>query len=244
MKIDITMPCTLRPEIIRQTLETFCKHLFTDRDRYRLIVNIDPIGEDCAQNDIMKICKGYFPNIIANKPDKPHFPTAFKWCWDQAESKYIFHMNEDWKILRKADIDKMIAILENNPQLATLRLSKHKLWHKMGSVKLFGDCIYRQKKGFLIATRRNDQFGTNPCLLNGNFVKQARKHLTIDANPEKQFRRSYIDLFEKVVMKWDYGLYGKPNDDRIIVDTGEKWKEEHGFQKKNGCGFTEWERVK
>lgn len=241
--IDITMPCTLRPDIIKQTLESFCKNLFTDRERYRLIINIDPIGEDCTQNDIAKICRGYFCNIVINNPARPHFPTAFKWCWDQVNSKYVFHMNEDWKLLRAVDIDNMIAIMNINPQLATLRLSKYKLWHKKGAVRLFGDCKYYGKKGFVVASRKNDQFGTNPCLLNGNFVLQARKYLTTKANPEKQFRRSYIDLFEKVVMEWDYGVLGKAGDDRLIEDTGKKWMEDNKYRKKNGCGFTVWEKV-
>ena len=40
-KIDIVTTATVRPEILERTYASFCRNLFGEQDRYRLIINID-----------------------------------------------------------------------------------------------------------------------------------------------------------------------------------------------------------
>ena len=55
-KIDITMTATIRPGIVSQTLESYCSKIFKERDRYRLIINVDPVGEQVKAKEVLKVC--------------------------------------------------------------------------------------------------------------------------------------------------------------------------------------------
>jgi len=238
-QIDITMPATLRPGIFERTLTSFCKKMFTDRDRYRLILNVDPIGEsDCKPKHIIKIAKRFFPTVVAHVPKQPSFPTAFIWCWKQAFNDCVFHMNEDWVLTRPVDIDTVIDLLEANPHVANMRFPKMDI---PANLVIF-NCQYVVKKGYLQATRRNNQFGTNPSLLRGEFVYATRDRMIPTKNPEKQFRPSCPDVFE-IVDQWDYAIYAKPKQKALIKDIGRAWMNDHGFTKgDDGAQFTVWKK--
>jgi len=45
VKIDITMPSVIRPALLEGTLQTIVKNVVDNIDRFRLIINVDPIGE-------------------------------------------------------------------------------------------------------------------------------------------------------------------------------------------------------
>src|SRR4030043_1164252 len=101
--IDITMTATLRPQVISQTLESFCRNIFKDRNSYRLIVNIDPVGEKVKTAKVLEVCKQYFKNIVFNTPKFPSFPSAVVWCWSKVESDFSFHLEDDWISVCKID---------------------------------------------------------------------------------------------------------------------------------------------
>ena len=244
-KIDITMPTTLRPEILERTLDSFCKNLFIERDRYRFIFNIDPVGEDCEPAAILNLAKQYFSNIKYRIAEKPLFPAAVIWCWNQVEADFIFHMNEDWELTRPINIDHMISLLNKHQNLACLRLNKMDINANPDNIVVFGGCKYiPNPDGFLLASRRDNQFGTNPELIRGTFVKTARRLFKPYQNTEKQFRRGHPEMFKQVVMKWDYALYAKPGDSVLIRDIGKEWMKNNKFQKEGGPGFTKWEKIK
>src|SRR5271157_5726072 len=119
-KVDICMTATLRPSIIHQTLISFCNGLFTERDNYRLIVNVDPIGEKIKRKSIADICGMFFKDVIYNFPEKPSFPDAVKWVWSQSSSNFVFHLEDDWILTRKLDINDMIRILNKDNRVACL----------------------------------------------------------------------------------------------------------------------------
>jgi hypothetical protein len=234
------MPTTLRPSILNRTLKTFTKNLFLDKSRFRFIFNIDPVGENCLPEDIVDIASTYFDNILYNIAETPSFPKAFIWCWQQASSDYLFHMNEDWELVRPLDIDVMIDLLEKNKNLACLRLNKMAI--PSGPVIHIFNCDYISKGDYLLAGRRDDQFGTNPELIRGSFYKKARKYLVDNKNPEKQFRSWHEQMFKNVVTKWDYAVYARPGDKVLIRDIGKNWMKKNNFRKKGGPGFTLWEK--
>jgi len=118
--IDITMTTTLRPGIIDRTLKTFCENLFTKPDDYRLIFNIDLVGENIDPMEVVKVCNSYFSNIKYKISKEPHFGKAFKWCWEQTRTEYVFHMNEDWELLLYVDINHMLDIMKRNESNPTL----------------------------------------------------------------------------------------------------------------------------
>ena len=72
-KIDITITATLRQKIFYKTLLSFTKNMLTDQSRYRIILNVDPIGEDNTQQKMLDVAKGFFRDIVYRFPDKPCF---------------------------------------------------------------------------------------------------------------------------------------------------------------------------
>ena len=238
--IDITMTATLRPAIVSQTLESFCRNIFRDRNNYRLIINIDPIGEKVESTKVLEVCRKYFENIVFNIPETPSFPAAVIWCWDKAESDFVFHLEDDWLSVCKIDIHDMIRILKSNDSLACLRLSKYNI-PKHETVKLFAThYTYTGDNCFITST--NNQFALNPSLIKKKFVKEAIPIMTTYSNPEKQFRPSKHEKMNNLIDKWEYAIYGVPGGRATVLDNGILWKDKNNFKKPDVNSFLVWER--
>ena len=242
-KIDITMTAVLRPTILSETLIKIKKHVCKgEEDRYRLIINIDPVGEDVDPIKVIKTAKKNFNNVIYNVADKPSFPHAVKWVWSQVEAPYVLHWEDDVNILHDIDIDDMISILKKYKDLSTLRLYKAATPKKKRFHTFACNWIYKPE-GFYIASDWKKQFGLNPILIKSEFIKEALPRMVVDTNPEKQFRysRKYM---RSLIKKWKYGLYTKPGAPRMIDGRkGQKWKNQMGVDKPGGGKtFIEWVR--
>jgi hypothetical protein len=239
-KIDITMTAVLRPSILAETLvsikENVCKG---EDDRYRLIINIDPVGENIAPLKVVKVAKKNFKNVIYNIANTPSFPKAVKWVWSQADAPYIFHWEDDVNILYPIDVDNMIDILKREKDLCSLRLFKMAT-PKKKSFFVF-NCVWTFKDGFYLASDWKKQFGLNPILIKREFVEEAVKRMRVKTNPEKQFRFSQ-EYMRPLIRKWKYGIYSNPGDPRLIDGRkGQKWKNELGIDKPKGTTFIRWE---
>jgi len=243
-KIDITMTATLRSSILKKTLSSFRENLFYDDiNRYRLIINIDPVGETEKFKNIIRVCNLYFNDVIYNTPKKPSFPKAVIWTWSKVEANWVFHLEDDWIIHRRTDIDDMIDILLERPSIACLRLCKLYI-PRSKRPKLF-NCRYNPNKNrnFLVASDSKKQFGLNPVLIKGEFVKRAFPRMVDYKNPEKQFRYGN-ELMRDFVMKWEYAIYGKPGDSPLVSDHGLEWRIEHKLIKPRNKQFLVWRKAR
>ena len=223
-KIDITMTATIRPDIVNKTLESFCKNMFSDRDRYNLILNVDPIGEETLRKNVYKVARKYFNSIILNYPSTPGFTKAVIWCWSQTSSNYVFHLEDDWELLIPIDIDAMIKILDSNPTLVSLRLNKQKT----------GKNILYKKNGFLPYPK----ISLNPTLFNGRFIQRIHPLMDVNLNPEKQLRVNNTPR-GKYLSKFTHGIYTRESVRQIVKDIGREWMNKSRYTKK--IGFMNWE---
>lgn len=221
--IDITMTATQRPNILDKTLESFSKNIFNERDRYRLIINIDPIGEDCSGLEIINICLNYFDTVF-HFTEVPFFTRAVMYCWDEADTDYIFHLEDDWELLKKINIDEMIKILESDKKMASLRLNKEKT--------MFSE--YGKRNGYVPFSK----LSLNPTLIKKEFIKGVLPLMEENLNPEKQLRVSDSER-GKFISKWTHGIYVKESFDEVVRDLGRPWMENTRFCKK--IGFMKWE---
>jgi len=240
-KIDITMTAVKRSSLLEKTLLSFCENVFYGKqDRYRLIINIDPVGEKEKPKKIVSICKSFFDNVVYNIAPQPSFPKAVMWVWSQTTAPWIFHLEDDWIIHREIDINNMIRILNERPGLACLRLYKRNIPNKKRP-RLF-DCPYRYNKdGFFVAGNSGTQFGLNPVLIRKKFIQQALPLMVDNKNPEKQFRYTNLKM-KDFLYKWQYAIYGKPGDKILVSDHGVRWRRKNMLAKPSG-GFTEWVKV-
>ena len=240
-KIDITMTAVLRPAILSETLVNIKKHVCKgEEDRYRLIINVDPIGEDVDPMKVIKTANKNFKNVLYNIAEKPSFPHAVKWVWSQVEASYVFHWEDDVNILHDIDVDDMISILNKYKDLSSLRLYKAVTPNKQ-SFPTFATTWKYYPEGFYIANDWKKQFGLNPILIKSAFVNEAVTRMVDHTNPEKQFRYSQ-KYMRPLIRKWKYGLYTKPGFPRMIDGRkGQKWKNQMGVDKPGGGKtFTEW----
>ena len=241
--IDICTTAVIRPEILEGTFESFSKCLFSDKNQYRLFINIDPIGDKKKIDKMIKVCNKYFGDIVHYQfTIKPSFPKAVLWLWktacDESNSKYIFHLEDDWVIYRNTDINHMINILENNKDLACLRLYKEDI-PKSTTPRMFNKIYDYKPHGFFVSRDSSDQFGLNPVLIKKEFIKEALPLLKDDLNPEKQMRAAHPWMHD-FIMKWNYGIYGEPGDKRLVWGKrGKYWREDQGFEK-GKSGFITW----
>jgi hypothetical protein len=239
--IDITMTATVRPDIIRKTLKSYCKNIFYEKDRYRLIINIDPVGEKVNPETIVNICKEFIPNVIYNVPDKPSFPSAVIWVWSQTRTNFVFHLEDDWLLERHVDIDRLITLLNKYPQMACLRFCKYNIPSRE-RITLFNAKYEYNPDGFFI-TENHNQFGLNPVLIKREFIQESLPLMVHNRNPEKQFRftKKADTPMNRLINKWRYAIYGGPGSKVLAIDNGVNWKLYNKFKKPDGQQFLVWE---
>jgi len=246
--IDITMTSTLRPSVLKKTLDSFTKNLlfrdgFTWKD-YRLIINVDPIGNfDYTQDDILEIAGRYFPEMIFNKPDECSFPFAFHWCWRQVTSDIMFNLEEDWELLYPLSIRKMVDIMEDK-NIAHLRLSTFRSTEL--TCKNWTKFLYWNGRFFECPKDISGTIGWcgHPSMNQGWFAKEVMKHLKIEINPEKQIKWRNKPLWD-VIGNCVYGSFQPKNSPASIKDIGREWMMKNGWKKagKNREWFQTWDKI-
>lgn len=222
--LDITTTATIRPELFHQTLDSFTKNLFVDQKEYRLILNVDPIGEDVDPMEVVKVGQQFFDNVVYNIPNKPNFAQACKWCWGQTTSKYIFHLEDDWELSRKILIGNLISILDKDEIMVGLRLPKNRVIKVDPKLK---------KIGYFI----NYKLVLNPILYRGDFIRDISGKMDIENNPERQLRTKY-KLFKKRYV----GIYCGEGDGTYIRHHGRVWQRASNYKKRKGSNFVTWEK--
>jgi len=241
-RIDITMTAVIRPELLNETLSTISEKVCKDRDGFRLIINVDPIGENIKPMKVIKVARKYFDDVVFNIAKVPSFPRAVKWVWSQATAPYIFHWEDDVNILREIDVDHMIKILKENKNLSSLRLYKGNTPKNRKAFHTFSCKWMYNEEGFYVAKDWRKQFGLNPILIKREFVQAAVKRMVEHTNPEKQFRYSQ-PYMRPLIKKWHYGIYAKPGETRLIDGRkGVKWKQKMKLGKPKGKTFLKWEK--
>jgi hypothetical protein len=217
IKLDLVLVATLRPEILEITLNSFYHKLLKNFD-VRLIVNIDPIGDKrYVQQDIINVCKKYFPNIIFRTPNSASFSKAVQWGWQQVKSEIFFHLEDDWCLKKNVDA-KLINKCFLDPNIVSISLN-------MKSNKEYIDQPDKAKD-----PNNNLYIGLalRPSFFRSSYIREQLEKFDITLDPEKQFSRNISTKnFSKPIFKY----YGGINDGSMIIDTGKYWREKNKFNK-------------
>jgi len=241
--INITITATKRHEILKRTLWSFKQNLFKDYP-VRIIINIDPVGPDQHHFTSVATCRRIFPGTEVNyrAPERPNFSEGFKWTWEQSQTDFIFHLEDDWELLREIDLKDMIDMLNRHKDLALLRLPQFKSTEntmKNWNLIYPWNGEYFECPENLIMTAG---FCGHPSLIKGEFVRNTTPYIDTTKNPEKQFHHGPPEIMSEVA-RWKYGVYSKPNMPNAIQDLGRKWSVETGWHKKGPkAWFMEWEK--
>jgi hypothetical protein len=111
-----------RPDIIDQTYKSFTKNIKNlDLSSCILYINIDPIPNDeKLQQETLEVAKKYFNNVIHRIPNEPNFTVAINYCWESAETPYIFHLEDDWVLTKEIDINEVMRFFGNSNKLEVI----------------------------------------------------------------------------------------------------------------------------
>ena len=243
--IEILMTATRRPEIIERTLSSFKKNLFNYVPA-KVIINIDPVGPG-TDDEVIAVVRKHFEikNILL--ASFPNFPYAFRRVWLMTESRFCFWLEDDWELTREVSLPEMIDLIDSTSYLASLRLPwvrTEKDYMKNWRYKFPYVQLNNISGAFMCPEELKQEVGFcgHPSMLSGLFVKRCAKLLDVNLNPEKQFHHGNKELLEEV-MKWKFGVFGKPNQPAVVQDIGRQWMVKNGYKKKgNKAFFQEWEK--
>jgi hypothetical protein len=245
MKIDILMIGVVRPKIIEETTISLIENVLNDNHQYRMIANIDPIGErKYTQMDCVKVLQKYFDNVIFNCPRNSSVVKAWRWVLNQSKTKYMWFKEDDIKILRKVDLDDMIRIMDNNPKLSMLMMDKHgtlqnhqrtlsdtKILRSTMEFEYTGDRWYKAPHWFRAA-------GITSTFVKRDFIMPCVNHMVKDRSPNNTIKgKQTIRTGQKnmeiapFLRRWDYGYYQTPNSGKHFIDVGKEWRSKLGFEK-------------
>jgi hypothetical protein len=216
MTLDITMTSILRPKVIERTLFSLKEHLKFSGD-IRLILSVDPIGEQVAKKSILKVARKYFP-VFHKYNDTASFENSVLWLWNQVESLYFLHWEDDKVLLKDLDIDWCIKKLEENNTIASMSFPTIRIKKKD---KIFFWTDWELKDDIYITNKYGHCFGTRPHLIRKEFIKGSLLYITNRRNIEKQFRYSNTNFCNKFLSKWLFSLY---SESQVYIDIGNDWK--------------------
>jgi len=250
MKIDVTMTATLRKSIVTKTLLSF-RRMFTQDHDYTLYINIDPIGEDILPEEIYLIAKQYFNKVVPNYPKTHGFCTAFKWCIENTTSDVVFHLEDDWELIRPFNINSLVHIMDiHSHSLGSIRLNRgFVILRDMHTIDLktsMGDQV--EKIGminnlFRLGYVLHPDVSFNPGLFNGDYIRKVSAQLIPPKNPEDQFLQMYHNKEWDKIPNLAHAIYVGDGFDIVTRDIGRKWMAESKY-KKPDSGFVFWKERK
>lgn len=164
-----------------------------------------------------------FPTfVIAHHPDgRQGFGGAirFMWQWLAAwgESKFVFHLEDDFTFNRDVDLDAMARVLDHRPELMQLVLRRQP-WNAVeteagGIVELRPDTYVDCHDGANDWLEHGNFFSTNPCLYR-------RSLCSVGWPADPQSEGQFGVLLRQRSVKARFGFWGARTDDPWVTHTG------------------------
>lgn len=224
MMIDLCIVATLRPELLRRTLESF-KKMIKYSGGINPIINIDLVPKHVCghitihsrgeyQSDVTDIANvmkefGFYDNSKTTIDDG-NFSKAVKTVWENTTSDFVFHLEDDWEFLKEIDLDWCINDMKAN-NYDYMRFPKIHAPHL--------NCMYK--------------VALQPSFWCGSVVRKLAKEMRTDKDPEKQLRTGQgnepLDVILRSIQK--KGLIDYKNN--CCKDIGREWRDKRGLKKWN-----------
>ena len=165
-KLDVVITATVRADILRLTLASFTKKLL-HQFNCRAIINVDPLGETDRNTpmDMVNICREYFAEVIHKAPHQPSFAKAVQWGWQQVQTEFFFHLEDDWILKRQIKASELMQPMQDK--------------------KISGFILNRTPN-----VESESAFSLNPCLLRTACIKEMLKSMDVNKDPEFQFNKT------------------------------------------------------
>lgn len=223
MKLEITMTCILRPQILKNTLESFfdkCKGI----DNYKIIANIDPLGYNYYVKDVVDLIKSFNVETKLRTPDKCNWVDAVRWTWNMVTQPVFFNLEDDWVFMREFNAEDIIGLFSQIQNLGYICLRKKSVRGK-NSIKIGEQYITIKQQ------THGKQFGLQPAFWRKELVQNIIKYLKDGADPEKQISEN--SNCAPALIDWIGVDYGKTGIYKWVKDIGRKVKKKPIPKRKN-----------
>lgn len=235
---DITMTATVRPMVVAWTLDTFCRYMLRSDQRKlcRLILNVDPAGEDVDPLSVLDMAKDYFEEIIYRVPEKPNWAAAIKWTWSQTRTPYVLHMEDDWTMAYEMPVDALLTVMRARRRIAWLGLNRWNNPETHPSVARFLPLWHEHWF---------ERFGEYPlsfapAMMRGKFARAFAALMDTERNPESQIAAPRRPML-RLMRQWRYGTYADKDSLRCLGNIGWRWRDAYGFAQP-ARDFVTWTR--
>ena len=171
-KLSFTTTALSRPEILEKTYKSFLSNIKGENiSECTLYINIDPIPNNGLQQDTLIVAKKYFKNVIYRMSEQPNFSDAINWCWSNTKTPYIFHLEDDWILLKKININNIFDLFNKTKALEIILRAYNTKYKKLA---------------------------LSPSIWKFNLYKTFAGKLNININPEVQLRdKKFAHAFTK-----------------------------------------------
>ncbi len=238
-EIDVTLVSGARTALLRDTLASFSDRLFAGFSVKTLYVNIDPFEGGPAEVAACEaICAEYFPNVVARKPDSPHFTRAVKWLWGQPTAGWFFHLEDDWILSRPVGFAEFRRSVKSRVTQVSL-MTREKNWgyrsgfhYEPARLKILGLDF---GKGL---NRKRPIFGTSPGFVRSDFGRQCAGLMDEGLDPEKQLN-SLNPALNAFTAGFRNHFIGARRE-YVAVDIGRQHRDEQGIVKSIVDGTSVW----
>ncbi len=216
-----TLTASPRAKILSKTLKSFSNNLVgISLSDCTIYANIDPFeGYDKEILKVVDVLNSHFGNVIYRIPESPNFSEALKYVWSQPSDELIFHLEDDWKLEKQINLDKIESYFYRYDDLMQVRLH----WKRCLSLSL-----------------KNPRYGLSPCIVRKTLYQIVASELLPNKNPEWQIRKrgkrwgvpepstKSIFIFPKVSCIKDIGARWKINRK---IHNQKCWKHDPKFVK-------------
>jgi hypothetical protein len=219
MKIDFTTTGMCRPEIYARTLTSFKSNLHgINLKTCTLHLNLDPLPpEESLAQEMVKVAQKVFGWVNVNRPEVANFASAVKWCWQQPCSEYFFHLEDDWELVHRVDINDLVNKLDADHNLTCVSLRAYH-WPSTDERICLSPGLFRTEHARVMAER---------LVVNANPEKQLRA--VTPENPHGGRHEGFRGTFVPVAV--------------VLQDLGRDWMDSRGWVKTDPAYFVNWERA-
>lgn len=235
--IDITTAATLRPEILERTYWSFTTRLFKNYP-CRLFLNVDPVGDDHTADDVVAVAKKYFDVADVRVAEKPGFPEALIWLYNQVESDLFFNLEDDWELMADMNFGDMMKPFHVFPDLALLRFVKR--WSTDYRAAIYDDGHKIGVWNGYYYEHSFNRYSGMPSLIRKEFIKEFVKHMKPGLNHERLSAKLTREE-HPAVAKWKYGAFSRPGLPVCVRNIGVRWRNQRKLIKRWHGPNWEWE---
>jgi len=229
MKLDVCIIATVRPEVLKMTLQSFTKNLLNQFD-CRAIINVDPVGDTarCAQMDVVHLCREYFPRVVYRTPDTPSFAGAVKWAWQQVETDWFLHLEDDWLLTKRVDAEPFVSAFQDAMVVNIIVGSRRR---KKDAALVQQRIADGRLKPYSDDAKRARSFVLMPGFMRNSYFKQMADIMEQDKDPEFQYMGAPNKLitpdFPEPIFLW--------RTQPLLIDSGRKWRKAMRLGKNREC---------